>query len=174
MHKIPEIYDELEIVKYFNRWHNIDISEQDDTCLTRIHPPGDVFLGPNVGDVFVFLQYLRSAITGLPFTNTNISTIYECNCKNVEYKWPHHNYFDKNFGNENMCGPHIKFNGKDECIWKYRFGWLRTGLLFNTRAFKKKEELVKKQDECPLCGAFGDDLVFKFYCKNRTCRNFHP
>jgi hypothetical protein len=174
MHKILEIYNELEIVEYFSIQHNIDINEQDYICWTKISSPGDICIGPDIGDVFVFLQYGKNVLTGLPFAQTKISTICKCSCKNLEYKWPSEDYFNKTYGNENICGPHIKFNGKDECIWKYHFGWLRTGLLFNMGVFKKKEEPVKKQDECPLCGAFGDDLVFKFYCKNRTCQNFHP
>jgi len=28
--------------------------------------------------------------------------------------------------------------------------------------------------ECPVCGASGDDLVFRFYCSNRKCANYHP
>lgn len=25
---------------------------------------------------------------------------------------------------------------------------------------------------CPLCGSVGDDLVFRFYCSNNSCKNF--
>ena len=27
---------------------------------------------------------------------------------------------------------------------------------------------------CPLCKSPGDDLVFKFYCSNPVCTNYHP
>jgi len=28
-------------------------------------------------------------------------------------------------------------------------------------------------NNCPICGALGDDLVFDFYCTNKQCQNFH-
>jgi len=27
--------------------------------------------------------------------------------------------------------------------------------------------------KCPVCGSKGEDLVFKFYCSNVGCQNFH-
>lgn len=27
---------------------------------------------------------------------------------------------------------------------------------------------------CPLCNRPGEDLLFKFYCSNKGCRNYHP
>lgn len=27
--------------------------------------------------------------------------------------------------------------------------------------------------KCLICGSNGDDLVFKFYCSNPSCQNFH-
>jgi len=29
------------------------------------------------------------------------------------------------------------------------------------------------KSKCLVCGADGDDLVFSFYCSNKSCRNFH-
>jgi hypothetical protein len=26
--------------------------------------------------------------------------------------------------------------------------------------------------QCPVCGAIGEDLIFKFYCSNPHCQNF--
>ena len=33
---------------------------------------------------------------------------------------------------------------------------------------------IEKLSLCMLCGHKGDDLVFKFYCSNNECRNYHP
>jgi len=27
--------------------------------------------------------------------------------------------------------------------------------------------------KCPICGNYGEDLVFSFYCSNKFCRNFN-
>ena len=31
---------------------------------------------------------------------------------------------------------------------------------------------MKKLKFCPICGESGEDIVFKFYCTNRKCRNY--
>lgn len=31
----------------------------------------------------------------------------------------------------------------------------------------------KNHSKCPLCSSEGVDLVFKFYCYNNSCRNYH-
>jgi len=33
--------------------------------------------------------------------------------------------------------------------------------------------MVKQNSKCPICGSSGEDLVFKFYCVNKACRNYH-
>lgn len=28
--------------------------------------------------------------------------------------------------------------------------------------------------QCPICGAVGEDLIFKFWCSKSRCQNFNP
>jgi len=168
MHKIPNEYDKHKINKYFNSQYNIDLDKQDDIYWTEVFPSlKKILIKPEIGDVFVFIQY-NSLIT-----RTRISPIYKCDCKNIEYKWPDKDYFNQYDCYKNICGPHIKFNNTDECIWSHNSSWWRTGLLFSMGKFNRKEEITKKENKCPICGTCGNDLIFKFYCSNTTCQNFH-
>lgn len=31
----------------------------------------------------------------------------------------------------------------------------------------------KYKSKCPICGNLGEDLIFKFYCSNKICKNYH-
>jgi hypothetical protein len=34
--------------------------------------------------------------------------------------------------------------------------------------------MAESSSKCPLCGSYGDDLIFKFYCSNVNCKNYKP
>lgn len=43
----------------------------------------------------------------------------------------------------------------------------------NQSSFSSYHQEDKKYSKCILCNSPGDDLVFKFYCSNSSCRNYH-
>ena len=59
-----------------------------------------------------------------------------------------------------------------------RFGNGKNWRFFYEENLKLLETKVQAKSQahhkCPLCGNAGDDLVFTFYCSNKSCRNYRP